>query len=256
MLWPQRFGEPEAQQLEKALGSARAAGQLQQRPSPEEGGKFKKHWWKYWQPRGANLKPIPIKMPDGSLVMRDAIVLPDSFGQMLMSWDLAFKDTKTSDFSAGLVIAANGADRYVLDCEHGRMDLPEVLNAIRRLSMRWPNAHLKLIEDKANGPAVIQSLRHEIGGLVEVNPQGGKVSRANAAAPSVESGNWYLPHPSLAPWVDKLINECAVFPNGAHDDIVDALSQGCLRILYVAPRGPAKKQYQAHIPTGDRIWMS
>ena len=64
--------------------------------------------------------------------------------------------------------------------------------AARRLTGQWPNAHLKLVEDKANGPAVIQSLRHEIGGLVEVNPEGGKMSRAAAASPQLESGNWYF----------------------------------------------------------------
>jgi predicted phage terminase large subunit-like protein len=238
------------------LGSAGFAGQHQQSPSPAEGGMFKKHWWRFWQPRGANLKPVPVKMPDGTIQMRDAIIVPDNFGTVVQGWDMAFKDTKTSDFTAGLVVGAVGADRYILDCEHGRMDLPEVLNAVRRLSMRWPNAHLKLVEDKANGPAVIQSLRHEIGGLVEVNPQGGKVARANAAAPSVESGNWYVPHPDLAPWVRTLIDEAAAFPTGAHDDICDAMSMIALRLLYVTPRGPAKKQYQAHIPTGDRIWMS
>jgi phage terminase large subunit-like protein len=69
------------------------------------------------------------------------------------------------------------------------MDLPATLLAVRRLSAHWPNAVLKLVEDKANGPAVIQSLRHEIAGFVEVNPEGGKVSRAAAASPQLESGN-------------------------------------------------------------------
>ena len=50
-----------------------------------------------------------------------------------------------------------------------------------------------MVEDKANGPAVIQSLKREISGLVEVNPEGGKISRAAAASPQLESGNWYLP---------------------------------------------------------------
>jgi hypothetical protein len=54
-------------------------------------------------------------------------------------------------------------------------------------------------EDKANGPAVVRWLRHEFAGYVEVNPEGGKVSRAAAASPQLESGNWYLLHPRLAP---------------------------------------------------------
>src|SRR4029077_3822102 len=96
--------------------------------------------------------------------------------------------------------AAQGAERYLLDQIRERLDLPGTLLAVRRLSGQWPNAHLKLVEDKANGPAVIQSLQHEIGGLVEVNPEGGKVSRAAAASPQLESGNWYLPHPMLKEW--------------------------------------------------------
>jgi predicted phage terminase large subunit-like protein len=61
---------------------------------------------------------------------------------------------------------------------------------------------------------------------VEVNPEGGKVSRAAAASPQLESGNWYLPHPMLKQWVDGFIAECAAFPAGANDDQVDAWSQG------------------------------
>ena len=69
------------------------------------------------------------------------------------------------------------------------------------------------------GPAVVQSLRHEIEGL---KPEGGKISRAAAASPQLEAGNWYLPHPMIAPWVEKFIAECSAFPAGANDDQVDA----------------------------------
>jgi predicted phage terminase large subunit-like protein len=88
---------------------------------------------------------------------------------------------------------------------------------------------LKLVEDKANGPAVVQSPRHEITDFVEVNPEGGKISRAAAASPKLESGNWFLAHPLLAHWVERFIAECAAFPAGAHDDQVDAWSQGAKR---------------------------
>ena len=157
----------------------------------------------------------------------------------IQSWDMAFKDTKNSDYVVGQVHAALGADRYVLDQVRARMDLPATLLAVRRLSAHWPNATLKLVEDKANGPAVVQSLRHEIAGFVEVNPEGGKVSRAAAASPHLESGNWYLPHPMLAPWVAEFIGECSAFPAGAHDDQVDAWSQGAKRLIYVKPEPPA-----------------
>jgi predicted phage terminase large subunit-like protein len=168
---------------------------------------------------------------------------------------MAFKDTRNSDFVVGQIQAAKGADRYLLDQIRDRMDLPGTLLAVRRLSGQWPNAHLKLVEDKANGPAVIQSLQHEIGGLVEVNPEGGKVSRAAAASPQLESGNWYLPHPMLKQWVDGFITECAAFPAGANDDQVDAWSQGAKRLLHfraevVQPTFISPSRYG-----GEYAWM-
>ena len=161
--------------------------------------------------------------------------LPGKFDVVLQSWDMSFKDTKKADFVVGLVVAASGADRFILDSEHARMDLPETLMVVRRVSARWPNAQMKLVEDKANGPAVIQSLRNEIGGFIEINPEGGKVSRAAAAAPMLESGNWYLPHPRLYDWVAQFIHELATFPAGAFDDWVDAWSQGAKRVIHIRP---------------------
>jgi predicted phage terminase large subunit-like protein len=87
-----------------------------------------------------------------------------------------------------------------------------------------PRAAAKLVEERANGPAVIASLKHEIAGRIAVNPEGGKMARA-AVSPSIEAGNEYLPHPAIAPWVADLIEECAAFPCTSHDDKVDALTQ-------------------------------
>ena len=176
LLWPQRVDQAALDALKTTLGSYRYAGQYQQRPVPAEGGMLKRHWWRYWQPRGANLPPVAVKMPNGSIELRKAVELPTHFDCQLQTWDMAFKDTKDSDFVVGQVMAANGADRYLLDQIRDRLDLPGTLLAVRRLSAHWPDAQLKLVEDKANGPAVIQSLRHEIGGFVEVNPEGGKIS--------------------------------------------------------------------------------
>lgn len=73
-------------------------------------------------------------------------------------------------------------------------------------------------------------LRHELTGLIAVNPVGGKEARANAVSPQIEAGNVYLPDPHLSPWVDGFIEECAVFPNGPHDDQVDAMTQALVRL--------------------------
>ena len=66
LLWPERFGPKEIADLKISLGSYAAAGQLQQRPSPAGGGIFKRHWFRYFQPRGANLPPVIVRLPDGT----------------------------------------------------------------------------------------------------------------------------------------------------------------------------------------------
>jgi len=206
LLWPERFAREEINRLKRDLGSYAAASQLQQRPSPAEGGILKRHWWKFY---------------------REA---PRKFSELLQSWDCSFKDSSTSDFVVGQVWGRNGADKYLLDQVRGRMDYPATIQAVKRLSEKWPQAHAKLVEDKANGPAVVAMLKHEIAGLIAVNPAGGKEVRAHAVSPQIEAGNVYLPDPSIAMWINGFIEECAAFPNGAFDDQVDAMSQALVHL--------------------------
>ncbi|MDN6672512.1 MAG: phage terminase large subunit, partial [Staphylococcus equorum] len=91
-----------------------------------------------------------------------------------------------------------------------------------------PRAMAKLIEDKANGPAVIATLKREVNGIIPVNPQGSKVARAQAVTPVIESGNVFLPKHKEFSY--DLIEEAAAFPNGKHDDAVDSLSQALSRM--------------------------
>ena len=142
---------------------------------------------------------------------------------------MAFKDLDSSDFVVGQVWGRKGGDRFLLDQVKERFDFPQTLNAVRVCNRKWPRSYAKLVEDKANGTAVIATLRHEVQGLIPVQPEGGKEARASAVSPQVESGNVYLPHPAIVPWVDAFIHECASFPNAAHDDQVDAMSQALLR---------------------------
>jgi predicted phage terminase large subunit-like protein len=88
----------------------------------------------------------------------------------------------------GEVPRTKHADRY-LDQVRDRLGFPDTVVAVKAMTKKWPKANLKLVEDKANGPAVIQSLRREIPGLVAVVPGGGQVARAQAVSPQVESGN-------------------------------------------------------------------
>ena len=118
------------------------------------------------------------------------------------------------------------------------MDCPITVKAVRHVSQRWQSSLAKLIEGKANGSAVIQMVSNDIPGILPVNPEGGKVARAAAVSPLIEAGNVYLPHPQFMPWVNEFIEECAAFPNGAHDDQVDAMTQALLRWNMV-PREPA-----------------
>jgi predicted phage terminase large subunit-like protein len=141
------------------------------------------------------------------------------------SWDCAFKDLETSDYVVGQAWARVGSAFFLGDQIRARLDCPATVKAVRELSQRFPGTVAKLIEDKANGSAVVQMLGKEIPGLIPVTPQGGKVARAAAVSPLMEAGNVYLPHPLYAAWVNDFIEECATFPNGAHDDQVDAMTQ-------------------------------
>ena len=230
LLWPQRFGPKELADLKKTLGSYGVAGQLQQRPSPAGGGMLKRFWWRYWCYPGQNLPPVSVRLPEGGVASIKAVPLPGKFDETIQSWDATFKDTKASDYVVGQVWARKGADKFALDQVRARMDFPATVAAVRALTANWPAARLKLVEDKANGPAVIATLKHEIPGIVPVSPQGSKEARAAAVSPDIEAGNVYLPHPSLAPWVDGFVDECATFPAAAHDDQVDAMTQALIRI--------------------------
>jgi len=172
----------------------------------------------------------------------------------VQSWDMAFKDLAANDYVAGGLWATKGANRFLMDLKRERLGFPETLDAVRAMSKKWPKARLKLVEDKANGPAVIQSLRHQIPGLVAVNPQGGKVARAQACSAEIESGNVYLPHPAIAPWVEAFITECSSFPNGRHDDQVDQMTQALLRLA--APAPPKSQLPPPRTPSGPRDWMT
>jgi len=237
LLWPDRFGPSEIANLKISLGSYGVAGQLQQRPSPAGGGIFKRHWWRFWQLPGANLPPVIVQLPDGTQVSIAAIEIPRGVDEQIQSWDCAFKNLETSDYVVGQLWGRVGSVFLLGDQIRDRMDCPGTVKAVREFSQRCPGAFAKLIEDKANGSAVIQMLQHEIPGILPVNPEGGKVARAAAISPLIEAGNVYLPHPLQAPWVNDFIEECAAFPNGAHDDQVDAMTQALLR-FNMAPLQP------------------
>lgn len=211
-----------AAQTKAVTGSRGWTSLYQQRPTPAGGDIFKRSWARYYVPT------IEMKVRLG---LGDEVkVMPNFFSQQAQSWDCTFKDKTTSDFVAGHVWARDKADFYLLDRHHERMGIVETMRAIQSMAARWPEATAKFVEDKANGSAVIEMLQKKIPGMVPVNPQGGKEVRAQAVAPFWESGNVYLPHPLWKAWVDEVLDEMEAFPNGAHDDDVDAMSQALVKM--------------------------
>jgi predicted phage terminase large subunit-like protein len=88
---------------------------------------------------------------------------------------------------------------------------------------KYPHKHSVLVEDKANGSAIISMLKHEIEGIIAITPKESKVARANAITGIVEAGNVYLPE--YADFTGEFVEEFASFPNGVNDDLVDACTQ-------------------------------
>jgi predicted phage terminase large subunit-like protein len=154
---------------------------------------------------------------------------------------MTFKDTKGTDLVVGQVWLRRGADAFLLDQVRGRWDFVETCRQFRQFSAKWPQAVMKLVEDKANGPAVIAQLQHIVPGIIPEEPDGSKTARAAAATPLHEAGNLWLPAPELEAeeterpyaWVGDYIEEHAQFPFGAHDDQVDGTSQALKRLVLI-----------------------
>lgn len=211
---PERYDEVELNKIKRAVGTRSWNALYQQRPSPEEGNIVKREWWQFYNHDG----------------LHGVEKLPEEFDILIESWDLTFTDSKTSDFVVGIVWAKAGANCYLLDMVRGRMSFTETISAIEKLSRKWPQAEAKYVEQAANGFALIDSLKSKVSGLIAVKPLGSKVARANAVSPRIEAGNVWLPHPSIAPWVADIIEEWASFPAGEHDDIVDAMCHGLMKL--------------------------
>lgn len=198
-LWPEKYDSNHLEKLRVNVGSRDWHALYQQRPSPPEGGMFKRAWWRRYTE------------------------LPTGYREFFWSWDMAFKDTETSSFVVGQLWCKIGPNFYLVKQVRGRMDFVATLAACDAAFTAHPEAIRKLVEDKANGPAVISALQDRFPGFVAVTPKGGKEARAVAVSPLVEGGNVFLPEDE--PWVDDFIEEHAAFPKGKHDDQVDAMSQ-------------------------------
>jgi predicted phage terminase large subunit-like protein len=209
-LWPQREGKDELEKIRATLGTYNFAGQYLQNPIPRSGGYFPREWWNYY----------------------DMLILtPDM--RIVQSWDLSFKDGDGSDFVVGLVAAHIGGEIYLLDRFKAKASFVDTCRAIRDMVKKYPTTSAILIEDAANGPAVVDTLKKEIPGIIAVSPEGGKQARANAVQAQFEARQVFLPNPvgragehrAERVWVEDLVTTCAAFPKGPYDDDVDALTQ-------------------------------
>ncbi|OFZ15738.1 MAG: hypothetical protein A2Z20_05235 [Bdellovibrionales bacterium RBG_16_40_8] len=109
------------------------------------------------------------------------------------------------------------------------MDFPTTIRAVRSLSAKHPDAFAKIVEEKANGAALIATLKNEITGLIPVNLQTSKEMRIMAVSPEIEAGNVYLPDPAACSWVSEFIDEVVQFPKAKHDNCADCMSMALLR---------------------------
>lgn len=202
-LHPERYPLEQLLKIRAAIGSRDWEALYQQHPTPDGGTIFRQEWLRRWEPED----------------------IPNRFDALLMSWDMTFRDSDSSDYVVGQVWGRHGARFFLLDQVRGRWGFTETVEQFTRLSEKWPHAARKYIEDRANGPAVIDTLKNRISGIIPVEPDGSKTARAYAVTPLFEAGNVLLPPPGLCPWTDGLISELLQFPASAHDDQVDALTQ-------------------------------
>lgn len=188
---------------------------FQGRPAAEQGNLIRRGWWKRYH-----------ELPE--------------IADVILSVDASFKGGAEHDNVAIQAWGKRNADLYLLDAVARPMDFPETLAEIRRMAKRYPKRRYIAVEDKANGSAVISVLSREIGGILPVNPEGGKIARVNAVSGYIEAGNVWLPADEI--FAQELIDEAAVFPNGRHDDRVDCMSQALNRLIYHWARAEKPKQ--------------
>lgn len=152
---------------------------------------------------------------------------PQVFDTLTMSCDLSFGGKKnTNDPCAIQVWGKVGANHYLLYRSKKRLTFVEMCEKIKNVSIQYPQAIRKIVEKKANGQAVIDTLNSQIGGFVAYDPKmETKISRANSVVPLWESGNVFIPDKSIDPTIDEFEEELMKFPNSEHDDEVDAMTQ-------------------------------
>jgi predicted phage terminase large subunit-like protein len=212
-LWPEFWSMELLESLKAELPVSKWQAQYQQQPTSEEGAIIKRDWWKKWESN----KPPPCEF-------------------VIQSWDTAFLKKERSDYSActtwGVFYqeAEDGKTRpnlILLDAFKDRMEFPELKKVAYDHWKQW-NPDAFVVEGKAAGLPLIFELRSMGIPVMEFTPTKGndKISRANAVADLFSSGMVWAPDTR---WAEEVIEECAEFPSGEHDDFVDSVTQALLR---------------------------
>lgn len=195
-LWPWKLNEDDLQSNRRTRDWL---SMYQCRPSVAKGNIFNRdHWGSYTE-------------------------LPKGHMAYTFSLDCAFKDGDSSSFVVLQLWAKQGPNHYLVDQWRDRIDYKKTKKLCRDKFREYPEAMTKIIEEKANGSAIINELKDEFSGLVAVNPKGSKAARAMSIQGIVEAGNVYLPE--HANWRGEFMNETASFPRSPNDDQVDAMTQ-------------------------------
>ncbi len=205
LLHPSRVSEAATQELEKALGAYHTSAQLNQDPAPRGGIIFLRKNYKFYT---AETKPV-------------------KFDDVALSVDCTFKDVVSSDYVAIQAWGRIGPQKYMLHRVREQMGFAATVVAVRAVKAKFPTAIAVLVEDKANGSAVIETLSSEVAGVVAIQPEGGKAARAYAMQPEHEQGCIWLPDPSIDPDIEVFLTESSSFDGlgTKHDDEVDAMTQ-------------------------------
>lgn len=234
LFFPTRFSRLVLEAAKQTLATYGYAGQMGQSPAPDGGGVIKLDWLKFYK------------------------TAPDII-QTFWSWDCAVKKGESNDFSVGVKLG-EGEDHkyYVLDLLRGKWEYPELKRLIQ-VHGEQSGISGVLIEDKSSGQQLIQDLRRNTGlNILAFESDRDKIMRATLASPVMESGRLCIPE--NAPWLPDFMAELAYFPNGKHDDQVDALTQILLHLASynrpaMALSGKDSKDFRSVFPV-KKEWQT
>lgn len=182
---------------QREMGSANFAAQYQQAPLAEQSTLVRRDWF-------GRFDMLPL-------------------GRVVQSWDTGIKAGAGHDASACATFVQADGMHYLIDVAQARLEYPELRRFILAQAIKFaPDAIL--IEDKASGQSLLQDLKRETElPVIAQLPQGDKFARLQRVTPLVEAGKLLLP--KQAPWLADFESQLLEFPDGAHDDMVDAFSQ-------------------------------